>query len=176
MTPSFLSARGEGQQNMWSSKASIILMLKALKRKHRIRRYVMKNRLVIDGGPDSGFFNHSGISGQIGGSALPGQGGGSASSSSAPTVTSPTGPSPGVPRKAGHVYELKELNPNDIIELEHPAYRSLDNLAARKWYVAADEKIPDLIDRSRPLEDQARQACSQRIWNRGGNRGSQRRR
>ena len=33
---------------------------------------------------------------------------------------------------------------------------------ARLWYVAHDKNIPDLIDRTKPIEDQARQACDLR--------------
>lgn len=39
---------------------------------------------------------------------------------------------------------------------------SLSNVAARKWYKEHDARIPDLIDKSLPLEDQARQACELR--------------
>lgn len=35
----------------------------------------------------------------------------------------------------------------------------LSNRAVRKWYMAHDESIPSLIDKSLPLEEQARQAC-----------------
>lgn len=35
---------------------------------------------------------------------------------------------------------------------------SLDNITVRKWYTAHDNKIPELIDNSLPLEDRARQA------------------
>lgn len=115
----------------------------------------MKNRLVTDGGPGSGFFDHGGVAGQVGGSAMPGQGGGAGSLTRS-----------GVVRKAGYIYELEELDPKYVTELEHPPYRSLDNFQARAWYHEADARIPDLIDRSKPVEEQARQACTQRIWNR----------
>ncbi|WP_418232022.1 phage minor capsid protein [Butyricicoccus sp.] len=39
---------------------------------------------------------------------------------------------------------------------------SLSNVAARKWYKEHDARIPELIDKSLPLEDQARQACELR--------------
>ena len=42
----------------------------------------------------------------------------------------------------------------------------LSDRAARKWYLAQDEKIPSLIDRSLDLEGQARQACDLRNQNR----------
>ena len=45
-----------------------------------------------------------------------------------------------------------------------PKPRSLSNEEARKWYLAMDAKIPDQIDRSKPIEDQARQACELRNW------------
>lgn len=43
-----------------------------------------------------------------------------------------------------------------------PAQRSLTNLTARLWYQQHDARIPDLIDRSLPIEDRARQACELR--------------
>jgi hypothetical protein len=45
-----------------------------------------------------------------------------------------------------------------------PKPRSLSNEEARKWYLAMDAKIPDQIDRSKPIEEQARQACELRNW------------
>ncbi len=42
----------------------------------------------------------------------------------------------------------------------------LGNKEVRLWYKAHDEKIPDLIDQSLPLEQQARQACEMRNTNR----------
>ena len=38
----------------------------------------------------------------------------------------------------------------------------LSDRAVRKWYKYHDEQIPDMLDRSKPLEDQARQACELR--------------
>lgn len=38
----------------------------------------------------------------------------------------------------------------------------LSDRAVRKWYKYHDEQISDMIDRSKPLEDQARQACELR--------------
>lgn len=49
---------------------------------------------------------------------------------------------------------------------ETPPLRSMTNEEVRKWYLAADEKIPDQIDRNQSLEDQARQACDLRNQNR----------
>jgi filamentous hemagglutinin len=42
----------------------------------------------------------------------------------------------------------------------------LSNREVRIWYKAQDEKIPEMIDRSLPLEEQARQACELRNMNR----------
>ena len=36
--------------------------------------------------------------------------------------------------------------------------KTLSNVEARKWYLEQEAKIPDLIDESLPLEQQARQA------------------
>lgn len=52
------------------------------------------------------------------------------------------------------------------LETEHPPLKSMSNEDVRKWYLAEDAKIPDLIDRSRSLEEQARQACELRNKNR----------
>ena len=38
----------------------------------------------------------------------------------------------------------------------------LSNFSARKWYLSHDEKIPDLIDKTRSIEEQAHQACELR--------------
>ena len=38
----------------------------------------------------------------------------------------------------------------------------LGNKEVRSWYKAHDERIPDLIDKTAPVEDQARQACELR--------------
>ena len=40
--------------------------------------------------------------------------------------------------------------------------KSLSNKEARIWYKTHDENIPDLIDKSKPIEVQARQACDLR--------------
>ena len=47
---------------------------------------------------------------------------------------------------------------NDIIYLKE----TLPNYYVRAWYLAHDKKIPDLIDRSKSIEEQARQACELR--------------
>lgn len=39
---------------------------------------------------------------------------------------------------------------------------TLTNKEARQWYLQQDKKIPDLIDKSLPIEEQARQACDLR--------------
>ena len=38
----------------------------------------------------------------------------------------------------------------------------LSNYDVRRWYKAHDKKIPELIDRNQPIENQARQACDLR--------------
>ena len=40
--------------------------------------------------------------------------------------------------------------------------KSLSNKEARIWYKTHDENIPNLIDKSKPIEAQARQACELR--------------
>ena len=47
---------------------------------------------------------------------------------------------------------------NDIISLKG----KLSNVDVRKWYIAHDKKIPDMIDKTKPIEEQARQACELR--------------
>ena len=47
---------------------------------------------------------------------------------------------------------------NDIIHMKG----KMSDRDARLWYVAHDKNIPDLIDRTKPIEDQARQACDLR--------------
>ena len=47
-----------------------------------------------------------------------------------------------------------------------PLREKLSDRAVRKWYLAQDEQIPSLIDRSMCIEDQARQACELRNQNR----------
>lgn len=55
------------------------------------------------------------------------------------------------------------------IDLTNADYRDIlfmkgkmSNVAARKWYLAHDATIPDLIDKSQSIEEQARQACDLR--------------
>jgi len=43
---------------------------------------------------------------------------------------------------------------------------TMSNIEARKWYIEQNNKIPDLIDKTKPLEEQAKQACSLRNKNR----------
>lgn len=54
--------------------------------------------------------------------------------------------------------DLTNKNYNDIIHLKG----KLSNVDVRKWYLAHDRTIPDLIDKSLPIEQQARQACELR--------------
>lgn len=57
-----------------------------------------------------------------------------------------------------HIEYLTTKNYNDIIYLKG----TLSNSSARKWYIEHDKTIPDLIDKSLPIEQQARQACELR--------------
>lgn len=54
--------------------------------------------------------------------------------------------------------DLTSKDFNDIIHLKG----KLSNVEVRKWYLAHDKTIPDLIDKTLPLEQQARQACKLR--------------
>ena len=45
---------------------------------------------------------------------------------------------------------------------EPPEPGSLSDVEARQWYLEAEARIPDLIDRSQPLEQQAQQASALR--------------
>ncbi len=54
---------------------------------------------------------------------------------------------------------LKYRDFNDIIALQG----SLSNRDVREWYLAHDATIPNLIDRTATIEEQARQACNLRI-------------
>ncbi len=54
--------------------------------------------------------------------------------------------------------DLTNKSFNDIIRLK----RQLSNVEVRKWYLAHDKTIPDLINKSLPIEQQARQACELR--------------
>ena len=57
-----------------------------------------------------------------------------------------------------HIEYLTTKDYNDIIYLKG----TLSNSSARKWYIEHDKTIPDLIDKSLPIEQQARQACELR--------------
>lgn len=54
--------------------------------------------------------------------------------------------------------DLTERDYNDIIHMKG----KMSNEDVRKWYVSHDKTIPDLIDKSLPIEQQARQACELR--------------
>lgn len=54
--------------------------------------------------------------------------------------------------------DLTNKSYNDIMRLK----RQLSNVEVRKWYLAHDKTIPDLINKSLPIEQQARQACELR--------------
>lgn len=59
----------------------------------------------------------------------------------------------------GKIYSsLTERDYNDIIHMKG----KMSNEDVRKWYVSHDKTIPDLIDKSLPIEQQARQACELR--------------
>ena len=47
--------------------------------------------------------------------------------------------------------------PNELLSVKSSKY-SLSNYEARKWYLEQESKIPDMIDSSLPLEEQAKQA------------------
>lgn len=47
---------------------------------------------------------------------------------------------------------------DDIIDVKG----KMSDYNVRKWYLAHDKKIPDLIDKSLPIEEQAKQACALR--------------
>ena len=47
---------------------------------------------------------------------------------------------------------------DDIIDMKG----KMSDYNVRKWYLAHDKKIPDLIDKSLPIEEQAKQACALR--------------
>lgn len=51
--------------------------------------------------------------------------------------------------------DLTNKDYNDILYMKG----KMSNRDARKWYIAHNNKIPDLIDTSLPIESQARQAC-----------------
>ena len=53
---------------------------------------------------------------------------------------------------------LINKNYGDIIHLKG----TLSNRDVRKWYIAHDNQICDLVDKTKPIEEQARQACELR--------------
>lgn len=53
---------------------------------------------------------------------------------------------------------LQQLSDNIVNEEIEIAEHSLSNKDARKWYLAHEAKIPEIIDKSLSLEQQARQA------------------
>lgn len=57
------------------------------------------------------------------------------------------------------------LNKMDFADMEK-LKGNLGNKEVRRWYKAHDEKIPDLIDKTLPIEEQARMACRFRNENR----------
>ncbi|MBR2284576.1 MAG: phage minor capsid protein [Ruminococcus sp.] len=61
-------------------------------------------------------------------------------------------------RRTELMKDLTSKDFNDIIPLKG----KLSSADVRKWYVAHDKKIPELIDRSKSIEEQARQACELR--------------
>lgn len=54
------------------------------------------------------------------------------------------------------------MGKRDIMELKG----KLDDVEVRKWYIDQNNQIPFLIDKSKPLEEQAKQACQLRNNNR----------
>lgn len=62
-------------------------------------------------------------------------------------------------------FKQKRLDQMDFSEMGG-LIRKLGNKEVRSWYKTCDEKIPELIDKSLPLEGQARQACELRNQNR----------
>ncbi len=57
--------------------------------------------------------------------------------------------------------KIKSLENSDEESIESGKY-SLSNVEARKWYLEQEAKIPDMIDKSLPLEEQAKQAFNLR--------------
>ena len=54
--------------------------------------------------------------------------------------------------------DLTNKDYNDIMYMKG----KMSDVEARKWYLAHDKTIPDLIDRSKSVEEQAKQACDLR--------------
>lgn len=55
-----------------------------------------------------------------------------------------------------HKFNEKVIN-SDYEDIKH-LNGCLSDKVTRKWYVIHDEKIPDMIDKTKPIEDQSRQA------------------
>lgn len=55
-------------------------------------------------------------------------------------------------------FDLTNRSYHDIIFMKG----KMSDVEARKWYLAHDKTIPDLIDKSLPIEQQAKQACDLR--------------
>lgn len=64
--------------------------------------------------------------------------------------------------KAGKQERINQMEFSEMGDL----VGKLGDKEARIWYKNQDERIPDLIDRSLPIEDQAKQACELRNKNR----------
>lgn len=54
--------------------------------------------------------------------------------------------------------DLSDKSYEDIIDMKG----KMSDVDVRKWYLAHDKTIPDLIDKSLPIEEQAKQACELR--------------
>jgi hypothetical protein len=60
--------------------------------------------------------------------------------------------------KGKYKTDLTNKSYNDILYMKG----KMSDLEARKWYKAHDKTIPDLIDKTLPIEEQAKQACELR--------------
>lgn len=56
------------------------------------------------------------------------------------------------------VEPIKEVDESIHATLVNPSPGTLSNVEARKWYLEQEKRIPTLIDKSLPLQDQAKQA------------------
>ena len=56
------------------------------------------------------------------------------------------------------LFDVDNCSENDIMEMKG----KLNDRDTRLWYLQQDRRIPDLIDKSLPLEEQAKQACELR--------------
>ncbi len=67
------------------------------------------------------------------------------------------------PKKWDEIERRKQdiLNHMDFADMGM-LHRKLDNREVRQWYIYHDKQIPDMIDKTQPLEMQARQACKLR--------------